>query len=110
MNEERKIIIASDSGISVRSFDDVSDMLGLCVGSDGLIITEAELAPEFFELRSGLAGELFQKATNYRFRLAIVLPDTSVYGDRFSELAYEHRSHNLIRFFPSIDQAKAWLT
>jgi Domain of unknown function (DUF4180) len=109
MNEERRIVVASDAGIAIRSFTDIADALGACIGTDGLILAEGDLAREFFDLRSGLAGELFQKFTNYRLRLAIVLPDPEAYGQRFSELAYEHRSDAMIRFVGSEDQAKAWL-
>jgi hypothetical protein len=109
MNEERRIIIASDSGISIGSFGDIPDALGACIGAAGLILTETDLAREFFDLRSGLAGELFQKFINYKLRVAIVLPDPEAYGERFSELAYEHTSHSMIRFVRSEDEAKAWL-
>src|SRR5262245_57555815 len=109
MNEDHRILVASDSGISIRSFNDISDSIGACIGSEGLILTEGDLAQEFFDLRSGLAGELFQKFTNYKIRLAIVLPDPEAYGERISELAYEHKSHNIIRFVRSMDEAEAWL-
>jgi hypothetical protein len=109
MNEARRIVIASDSGISIRSLSDISGALGACIGAEGLILTENDLAREFFDLHSGLAGELFQKFVNYKLRVAIVLPDPQAYGERFSELASEHRSHNMIRFVRSKDEAKAWL-
>ena len=109
MNDTHRIIAASDSGISIRSSGDISDALGASLGAKGLILTESDLAPEFFDLRSGLAGELFQKFINYKVRVAIVLPDAEAYGERFGELAYEHRSHSLIRFVRSEDEAKAWL-
>ena len=109
MNDRRRIIIASDSGISIRSFSDISDAIGACIGAKGLILTESDLAPEFFDLHSGLAGELFQKFINYKVRVAIVLPDPQAYGERFGELAYEHRSHGMIRFVGSRDEAKSWL-
>jgi hypothetical protein len=109
MNEERKILIASDSGIFIRSFRDISDAISACIEADGIIFTEDDLAQEFFDLRSGLAGELFQKCTNYNVRLAIVMPNPEAYGERFSELAYEHKSHKLIRFVRSKDEAETWL-
>jgi len=31
---------------------------------EGIILREEDLAPEFFDLRSGLAGELLQKFVN----------------------------------------------
>jgi len=109
MNEANRILVASDSGISIRSLSDISDVLQACMGSQGLILTENDLAPEFFDLRSGLAGELFQKFINYRLRVAIVLPHPEAHGERFGELAYEHASHSTIRFVRSADEAKAWL-
>lgn len=109
MNDAPKIIVASDSGINIRSSSDISDALGMSFGSKGLVLAESDLAPEFFDLRTGLAGELFQKFINYKLRLAIVLPDPEAYGERFGELAYEHRSHDMIRFVSSKDEAIAWL-
>ena len=109
MNEKRRIVVASDSGLSIRSFNDISHALGACFGTAGLILTDSDLSSEFFDLRSGLAGELFQKFINYKLRVAIVLPDSEAHGERFSELAYEHRSHSMIRFVRSKDEANAWL-
>jgi len=109
MNREHRILVASDLGISIRSASDISDALGICLGAKGLILTENDLAPEVFDLRTGLAGELFQKVTNYKLRVAIILPDFEAYGERLAELAFEHRSHSMIRFVPSEDEAKAWL-
>ncbi len=38
----------------------------------GIIVEEQHLAPGFFDLRSGLAGELLQKCANYQVKLAVV--------------------------------------
>jgi uncharacterized protein DUF4180 len=75
----------------------------------GLIVRESDLCPEFFDLRTGLAGELLQKFVNYRARLAIILSDSGAYGERFSELVYEHRGHAVVRFFASESDARRWL-
>jgi transcriptional regulator with XRE-family HTH domain len=109
MSEERRILIASESGIAIRSAKDITDMIGACFGADGLVLREEDLAPEFFDLETGLAGELLQKCVNYGLRAAIVVPRPEAHGERFRELAYEHRSHNLIRFVRSREEADAWL-
>ena len=109
MIEQSNILVASIAGISIQSSADIADAITACLGSDGLILTEGDLTPDFFDLRTGLAGEFFQKAVNYRARVAIVVPDPSVYGDRFSELAREHSSHGIIRFVRSLNDAKVWL-
>jgi hypothetical protein len=110
MTDERTIIVAADAGIAVKSMADVADAIGKSYGADGLLLTELDLSPEFFDLRTGVAGEFFQKATNYSLRVAIVMQNPEAYGDRFSELVYEHKTHSLIRFFDSASDATSWLS
>ena len=109
MSTKPRIVVASEVGIFIRSLSDISEALNTCIMAHALILTEQDLAPAFFDLRTGLAGELFQKFTNFRKRVAIVLPTPSAYGERVVELAREHSSHNLIRFVNSKDEAETWL-
>ena len=44
-----------------------------------MIIHEKNITPEFFDLKNRMAGEILQKFSNYRIRLAIV-------GDRTQQL------------------------
>jgi len=92
------------------SFDDIAEVLSRCLSQDGLVLSEQELAPAFFDLSTRIAGELFQKILNYHSRLAIVVADPKAYGDRFSELVYEHGGHAHIRFFSNRPDAEHWLT
>jgi hypothetical protein len=95
--------------LQVLTLGDIPDALSASVENGGLILDEKELSPDFFDLRTGFAGELLQKFVNYRARLAIVIADSSAYGSRFSELVYEHRSHRVVRFFDSPQLARQWL-
>jgi hypothetical protein len=104
------IVVAADRGLYIGSIEDVSEVMGHCFSSHGLLITEAELSGDFFNLRTGIAGELFQKCTNYQINLALVVKDFSAYGERFSELIYEHRNHRAIRFYSSELEAREWLS
>lgn len=109
MNTSRPIVMASEQSISICARKDIDNALSTSFGSAGLVLTEAELSPEFFALRSGLAGELFQKFTNYQLPVALVIADFSGHGERFAELAHEHASHPSIRFVHSVPEALAWL-
>jgi len=108
MNEPHKYLIAADHGISLHSRDDISDAVGASLGR-GLILAENDLAVEFFDLRTGLLGELMQKFVNYRTRVAIVVTAPDLHGERFSELAHEHASHPTVRFVRSLDEAVRWM-
>ena len=94
---------------TISSASDIAEALGASIDTGGLVLDETQLGPDFFDLRTGLAGEVFQKFTNYRARLAIVVADESKYGSRFGELMYEHRAHKQVRFFDSAQRARQWL-
>jgi len=107
--EQRRILIASEAGISIRSKSDVSNAVESTFGSDGLMLTEDDVSAQFFDLKTGLAGELFQKFENYSLCLALVVASPETYGERFKELAREHKSHDRIRIVRSNEEAAAWL-
>jgi hypothetical protein len=108
MTTPRQFLIASEAAIAIRSMSDISNAIAATFGAAGLIITESDVAPEFFDLKTGLAGELFQKFTNYQLRLVLIVSNPERYGDRFNELAREHRSHNSVRIVRTRDEADAW--
>jgi hypothetical protein len=88
---------------------DIDDALTRGVEEGGLVLGEENLSLSFYDLRSGLAGELFQKFVNYRVPLALVVKDPVTHGKRFNELANEHKDHPVVRIFPDNDSASAWL-
>jgi len=106
---DRIVLMAGEAGIRIDSAADIQDALGASFGAAGLLLTEADLAPAFFDLRTRLLGELMQKFVNYRVRLALVVPDPERHGSRFVELVREHRTHGLIRMVPTEAAARAWL-
>ena len=93
----------------IRTLADLPQALAASMAGGGLVVDEKDLSPDFFDLRTGFAGEVLQKFTNYRTRLAIVVADANAYGGRFGELAYEHRTHSAVRFFATAQLARQWL-
>lgn len=61
-------------GPVIASEQDALEALGATYGSEAeiLAVTVDRLSPDFFRLRSGLAGAVLQKWRNYGFRVAIV--------------------------------------
>lgn len=79
------------------------DTLNRSFDSGGkLLIDEKELGEEFFNLRTGFAGELMQK-------MVVIVSDPNAYGERFAELHREHEAHPFIRFMDSKSAAREWL-
>ena len=97
------------SELRILTAADIPAALAASIDAGGIVLDERQLGPEFFDLRTGFAGEVLQKFTNYRARLAIVVANASAHGSRFGELVYEHRSHRAVRFFASAQLARQWL-
>ncbi|NLV58366.1 MAG: DUF4180 domain-containing protein [Clostridiales bacterium] len=63
---------------SARKLTDPQDFLDLMAEAwvhgqcTGMVIDKASLGDGFFDLKNGLAGEILQKFSNYRMKLAIV--------------------------------------
>jgi hypothetical protein len=94
----------------IHSASDISAALSASVERGGLVIDEKDLAPDFFDLKTGFAGQVLQKFVNYRTKLAIIVRDASMYGGRFGELMHEHRIHPTVRFFNAEQSARQWLS
>ncbi len=74
-------------------------------GSGMMIIHEKSLHPDFFDLKTRVAGEILQKFSNYRMQLAIV-GDFSVYKSKsLSDFIRESNRTGTIYFVGTIDEA-----
>jgi hypothetical protein len=93
----------------LKSGRDANQLFEFASAESRILLLETDLAPAFFDLKTGVAGEVFQKFVNYRIPLAIVVPSPGMHGDRFEELAREHKNHPAVRFFTNEDDARAWL-
>jgi hypothetical protein len=90
---------------------DPADVFTRCVeaGAPALLLDSAAFPPEFFDLSTGIAGELLHKLSTYRIRLAGVVPDPSAHSERFAEFVRESNRGSQFRFFETREQAVAWL-
>lgn len=100
-------LMAKDHHLYLGSAADALDAIGS--GLPGCIFTESDLSPDFFDLRNGIAGEVFQKFVNYGFRVAFIVPHRHPYSERITELIRDHRNHASIRFFETTEAAEKWL-
>lgn len=92
------------------SFDAVH-LVSACVesGARGILLDDRVLPPEFFDLSTGLVGEILHKLTMYHIRLAGVVPDVSIHSPSFRAFLREANSGSQIRFHSTREQAVAWL-
>jgi hypothetical protein len=63
------------------------------------------LEEAFFDLRTGIAGDILQKASNYRIRLAIVADFTKYVSKSLQDFMYESNQANQVLFVVATETA-----
>lgn len=98
--------IVSDE-LVIKTTEDGLDLLGNLYyqGFDRIILPAKNITPEFFDLKNGMAGEILQKFSNYRVRLAIVGDFTPYSGKSLGDFIYESNKNRQINFVGSTSEA-----
>lgn len=78
-------------------------------GADCLLFDAHSLPPAFFDLSSGLAGELLHRLSIYQMRMAAVVPDLEAHSAHFQAFAREANRGDQFRFFSTRQQAVQWI-
>jgi len=74
-------------------------------GCNNIIIHKQVLHQDFFDLKTGLAGEILQKFSNYRMRLAIVGDYSQITSRSLMDFIRESNKGKTINFVESFDIA-----
>lgn len=104
---ETKIAEVSSDNIIIKNLEDGLDFLGNLYyqGFDSIVIHEKNITEDFFELKNGIAGEILQKFSTYRVRLAIVGDFSKYKSKSLSEFIYESNKGRQINFVISTPEA-----
>lgn len=91
----------------INNNEDGLDLLGNLYyqGFDKILIHEENLTPDFFDLKNGIAGEILQKFSNYRVRLAIVGDFSKYTSKSVNDFIYESNKGKQIVFVGSVTDA-----
>lgn len=76
---------------------------------DRIILQEQNICTEFFDLKTGIAGEILQKFSNYRVRLAIVGDFGKYQSKSMKDFIYESNKGKQVNFVDSSEDAIAKL-
>lgn len=94
-------------GILVQEVQDGLDLLGNLYYQDveRVVLYEQNITPVFFDLKSGIAGEILQKFTNYRVKLAIVGAWSKYESKNLQDFFYESNKGRQVNFVDTLEQA-----
>lgn len=98
-------IIANN--VVLNTTEDGLDLLGNLYyqGFDKVIIHQKNILPEFFDLKTGIAGEILQKFAQYRMPLAIVGDFSKLTSKSLQDFIYESNKGRQINFVASLSDA-----
>jgi PadR family transcriptional regulator, regulatory protein AphA len=102
--------LAAEGELLIGDEQDAVDLIALCgeENTDRLILFADNLTQEFFDLKTKLAGAVFQKFSNYRVKFALVIPPSLDKG-RFHEMLVEANRQHALHFFTNLDEAQEWI-
>lgn len=101
--------VAIVSDININNVQDALDVIAQASydGCSNVIIQKNMLPDSFFSLKTGLAGEILQKFSNYRAKLAIVGDFDNITSNSLKSFIYECNKGNSIFFVKSVEDAIA---
>jgi PadR family transcriptional regulator, regulatory protein AphA len=75
-----------------------------------MLIHERSLPDEFFDLETGLAGDILLKFSNYCLKVAVVISPQKIVSRRFAEFASETRRSQDFKILYDEHSDIYWLT
>lgn len=106
INNTKIAEVVSDK-IIIQSAQDGLDLLGNIYYQDfdKIIMYEENITPEFFDLKTKIAGEILQKFSNYRVRLAIVGNFSKYDSKSIKDFIFESNKTQHINFVETLEEA-----
>jgi hypothetical protein len=103
-----EIAIVSSSKILITDVQSALDFIATLnfeAGCDCIILNKSAICEDFFNLKTGFAGEILQKFINYHIKIAIV-GDFTVYSSKsLQDFIYESNNGKDIFFLSNEKQA-----
>jgi hypothetical protein len=107
------IAVVNSSGVIVKDVQSALDLIATVryeTGCDRIVMNKSLISESFFDLKTGLAGEILQKFINYYVKAAIV-GDFSAYTSKsLKDFIFECNSGRDIFFLPDEQQALSKLS
>jgi len=103
-----KIAELKSDDVVIHKTQDALDLMANSSYQDAwkIIVHEKNLISDFFDLKTGLAGDILQKFSTYDVQLAIVGDFTKYSSKSLRDFIYESNKYGRINFTASLDEAR----
>lgn len=93
--------------VFIETAEQGTDLLGTIYysGFDKVVLHASCLTADFFNLKTGVAGEILQKFSTYRVRLVIVGNFSQYTSKSIRDFIYESNNGRQVNFLNSVEEA-----
>ncbi|MGI6468668.1 MAG: DUF4180 domain-containing protein [Syntrophomonadaceae bacterium] len=106
--EGSKVAVIESTDVLVNEPQDALDLMATLMHTHDctkIVLNASSLNKNFFDLKTGIAGEILQKFSNYQIKLAIV-GDFSIYTSKsLKDFIFESNKGNRVFFLSSEEEA-----
>ncbi|MCO6357360.1 DUF4180 domain-containing protein [Roseivirga pacifica] len=105
INNSTFVEVLSDE-LVINTIEDGADLLANLYyqGFDGAILYQQNITPTFFDLKTKMAGELLQKASNFRMRVIIIGDFENIESKSLQDFIKESNRGSLVNFVSSLSE------
>lgn len=102
-----EIALIKAEGVIIANAQDALEIIANCnyQGAENIIVQEQHLDKAFFDLKTGIAGDVLQKFSNYRSKLAIVGDFAQYESKSLRDFIYESNKAGRINFVGTEQEA-----
>ncbi|MDF2835114.1 MAG: hypothetical protein K0Q63_754 [Paenibacillus sp.] len=104
---DSKVAIIESEEVLVRDLQDALDLMATVAyekdGCNKLLIDKSLIIETFFDLKTKLAGDILQKFTNYRVKLAIIGDFSGYSSSSLKDFIYESNHGKQVFFLPTVE-------
>ncbi|RVU01280.1 DUF4180 domain-containing protein [Mucilaginibacter limnophilus] len=103
----RQIAEVISNEVIIKNTEDGLSLLGdvYYQGFDKVVLYAENITPDFFDLKTGIAGEILQKFINYRIELAIAGNFSGYKSKSLADLIFESNKGRQVNFVASLEEA-----
>jgi hypothetical protein len=99
------IVEIIDNSVLIKEVDDALSLFCMIEDCSSIILKKENIIDDFFNLATGIAGEILQKFSNYRMRMAIIGDFEEVQSKALKDFIYESNKTKRIVFVKTLDEA-----
>lgn len=107
-HHNQPIAEVTGTGILIHNAQDALEILVNCAyqGAHKIIIHATQLISDFFDLKTGIAGEILQKVSTYQLQVAIVGDFSQYTSKSLRDFMFESNKMGRVNFVSSVEEAR----